>query len=108
MLLYIMLYIVLRSHSILGKYVETVNYSRVVSGSETHIDYLGLPWVFLEAYQLQLNDTPLHIAEDRFRGAADRRVIEIADVQFILYSIGNLIYCECELERPDRMALLDT
>ena len=27
------------------KYVETVDHARVVSDSEAHIDYLGLPWV---------------------------------------------------------------
>ena len=44
------------------QYVETVNHAREVSGSEARINYLGLPWVYIEAYQL--SDSPLHIAED--------------------------------------------
>ena len=50
----------------------------------------------------------MHIAEDRFRGAADHRVIEILDVQFGLYSTGDLIYCKCKQQRADRVSLLDT
>ena len=59
------------------QYVETVNHAREASGIKAHIDYLGLPWVYFEAYSLQLSDTPLHITEDRFWGAADCYVIEI-------------------------------
>ena len=90
------------------QYVETVNHTREVSGSEAHIDYLGLPWVYFEAYPLQLSDTPMHIAEDQFRGAADRRVNVMPDVQFRLYSTGNLIYCMCKHERAGWITLLDT
>ena len=50
------------------------------------------------------SDAPLHIAVDRFRGAADRRVIEIPDVQFGLFSTVDLIYCECEQERAYRFS----
>ena len=75
------------------QYVETANHARDVSGSESHIDYLGLRWAYIEAYPLQLSETPLHIAEDRIGRAADRCVIEMTDVQFILYSTGTLIYC---------------
>ena len=90
------------------QYVETVDYAKDVFGSDAYVDYLGLPWVYFEAYPLSLSDTPLHIAEDRFRGAADRRVFEIRDVHFGLYSAGNHIYCECEQERADRSTSLDT
>ena len=65
-----------------AQFVETVDYAREVSGSEANVDYFGLQRVNFEAYQLQPSDAPLHIAEDRFRGDADRRVIEIPDVQF--------------------------
>ena len=41
-----------------NQYVETVDHAREASGSE--------------AYPLQLRDTHLHVAEDRFNGAADR------------------------------------
>ena len=44
------------------QYVETVNHAREASDSEAHIDYLGLPWDYFEAYPLQLSDAPLHIA----------------------------------------------
>ena len=50
------------------QYVERVNHAREPSGSEAHIDYFGLHCVYFEAYPLQISDTPLHIAEDRFRG----------------------------------------
>ena len=53
------------------QFVETVHHAREVSGSEAHIDYLGLPWVYIEAFVLQLSNAPLYIVQDRFRGAAD-------------------------------------
>ena len=92
----------------LVQYVATANHAREVVGSEAHIDYLCLPWAYFEVYPLKLNDAHLYIVEKRFRGAADRRVIEILDVQFRLFSTGNLIYCECEQERAYRITLLDT
>ena len=49
------------------QYAETANHEKEVFGSEAHIDYLGLPWDYFEANQLQPSDTPLHISEDRFR-----------------------------------------
>ena len=75
-------------------HLETVNYTREASGSEANVDYLGLPWVDFEAYPLRPSDAPLHIAEDPIM-RADRRVIEIPDVQFGLYCTGDLIYFEC-------------
>ena len=84
------------------QYVETVTHASDASSSEAHIDYLGLSRVYFKAYLLQLSDTPLHIDESRFRGAADRRVIEIPDAKFRQYSTDNLIYCEFEQERADR------
>ena len=89
------------------QYVVTVNHAREVSSCEDHVDYLGLLWVYFEANPLQLSDTSLHIAEDRFRRATDRRIIEIPDVLFGLFSTGDLIYCECEQERANRVTLLD-
>ena len=38
----------------------------------------------------------------------DRHVIEIPDDQFRLYTTGDLIYCQREQERADRITLLDT
>ena len=72
------------------QYVETVNHMGEVSCSEAHIDYLSLPWVYFEAYPLQ-RDTPLHIAEDRFRGTVDRRIIEIPVIEFRVYSIWQSV-----------------
>ena len=89
------------------QFVESVDYARESSRSEANVDYLGLLRVNLEAYPLKPSDAPLHIAEDRFRRAADLRVIEIPDAQFGLYSTGDLIYCECKQERDDRVSLLD-
>ena len=87
--------------------IEAVDYAREFSRSKANVDYLGLLLSNYEAYPLKPIDAPLHIAEDRFRGAADRRVIEIPDIQFGLYSTGDLIYCECEQERDDPVSLLD-
>ena len=39
------------------KYNVTVNHTRLFSGSEAHTVYLGLPWVYFEAYPLYLGDT---------------------------------------------------
>ena len=71
------------------QFVEAVDYVREYSRSTANVDYLGLLRVNYEVYPLNRSETPLHIAEDRFRGAADRRVIEIPDVQFGLYSTGE-------------------
>ena len=87
--------------------VEAVDYARESSSSKANVDYLGLLRVNYEAFMLKPRDALLHIAEDRFRGAADRRVIVMPDVQFGLYSTGDLIYCECKQERADRVSLLD-
>ena len=76
------------------QFVEAVDYAREFSRCKANVDYLGLLRVNYEAYPLKPSDAPLHVAEDRFRGAADRRVIEIPDVQFGLYSNGDLIYSE--------------
>ena len=89
------------------KFVEAVDYANESSRSKADVDYLGLLRANYEAYPLKPIDAPLHITEDRFRGAADRRVIEIPDVQFGLYSTGDLIYCECKQERVDLVSLLD-
>ena len=87
------------------QFVETVDYTKEVSSSEANVDYLCLLRVSFGAYLPKASDAPLHIAEDRFRGAADRRVIETPDVQFGLYSNGDLIYCECKQVRADRVSL---
>ena len=71
------------------QYVKTVNH---VSDREANVDYLGLHWAYFEAYPPELSDARLHINEDRFRIVADRRVIEIPDVQLGLSSDGDLIY----------------
>ena len=89
------------------QFVETVDYARELSRSKANVDYLGILRSNYEAYPLKSSDTPLHIAEDRFRGAADLRVIEIPDVPFGLYSTGDLIYCEYKQERANRVSLLD-
>ena len=89
------------------QFVQTVDYAREFSRSEANVDFLGLLRVNSEAYPHKPSDAPLHIAEDRFRGAADRRVIEIPDVQFGLYTTGDMIYCECKQERADRVSLFD-
>ena len=89
------------------QFVEAVDYAGEFSHCKANVDYLGLLRVNYEAYPLKPSDAPLHIAEDRFRGAADRRVIEIPDVQFGLYSTGDLIYCECKQERADRVSLMN-
>ena len=57
------------------QYVETFDYAREFSCSEANVNYLGLHRVNIEAYPPKSSDVPLHIAEDRFRGAADSRVI---------------------------------
>ena len=88
------------------QFVEAVDYAREFSRSKANVDYLGLIRVNYEAYPLKPSDAPLHIAEDRFRGAADRRVIKIPDVQFGLYSTGDLIFCECKQERADLVSVL--
>ena len=89
------------------EFVETVVYTRNVSGIKANDDYIGLLRVNFEAYPLELSDAPLHIAEDRFRGATDRRFIEIPDIQFGLYSTGDMICCECKQVMADRVSLLD-
>ena len=89
------------------QFVEAVDYAREFLRCKANVDYLGLLRVNYEAYPLKPSDAPLHIAEDRFRGAADRRVFEIPDVQFGHYSTGGMIYCECKQERADRVSLLD-
>ena len=91
----------------LEQFVEAVDYAREFSRCKAKVDYLGLLRVNYEGYPLKPSDASLHIAEDRFRGAADRRVIEIPDVQFGLYSTGDLIYCECKQKMADRVCLLD-
>ena len=88
-------------------FVEAVDYAREFSSSKANVDYLCLHRANYEAYPLKPSDAPLHIAEDRFRGTADRRVTEIPGVQFGLYSTGDLIYCECKQERADRVSLMD-
>ena len=55
------------------QFVEAVDYAREFSRSKANADYLGLFLVNYEAYPIKPSDAPLHIAEDRFRGAADRR-----------------------------------
>ena len=87
--------------------VEDVVYAREFSRSMANVEYLGLLRVNYESYPLKPSDAPLFIAEDRFMGEADRRVIEIPEVQFGFYSTGDLIYCECKQERADRVSLLD-
>ena len=52
--------------------VEAVDDAREFARSMANFDYLGLLRVNYEAYPLKPSDAPLHIAEDRFRGAADR------------------------------------
>ena len=89
------------------QFAEAVDYAREFSRYKANVDYLGLLRVNYEAYPHKLSDAPLHIAEDRFKGAADRRVIEIPDVQFGIYSTCDLIYCECKQERADRVSFLD-
>ena len=49
------------------QYVETVDHAREDSGSDAHIDYLGLLWVYFEAYSIQLSDTSQQITENRIR-----------------------------------------
>ena len=92
----------------LGNSMLKLSNTTEVSGSVEYVDYLGLLCVYFEVYPLQPSDIPLHVAEDRFKEVADRRIIEIPDVQFGLYSIGVLIYCECEHDRADRVTMLDT
>ena len=58
-------------------FVKTVDYAREFSRSEANVDYLGLLRNNFEAYPLKPSDALLHIAEGRFKVAADRRVIEI-------------------------------
>ena len=79
-----------------GQYVDAVDYAKEFSLSKANADYLGLLRVNYEVYPLKPSDAPLHIAVDRSRRAADRRVIEIPDVQFGLDSTGDLIFCECK------------
>ena len=67
---------------------------------------LGFHQVNLEAYLHKPIDAPLHIAEELCNGVADRRVIELPEVQFGLYSSGDLTYCEYKQERADRVSLL--
>ena len=89
------------------QFIEAVDYAREFSISKANVHHLGLLRVNYEAYSLKPIDAPLHIAVDRFRGAADLHVIKIPDIQFRLYSTGDLIYCECEQERADQVSLLD-
>ena len=77
------------------QFVEAADYAREFSHSKANVDYISLLRVNYEAYPLKPSDAHLHITEDRFSGAADHHVIEIPDVQFGLYSTGDLIYCEC-------------
>ena len=63
-------------------FVETVDNAREYSCSKVNVAYIGLLRVISEAYPPKPSDAPLPIAEDRFRGAADRRVIHMPDVQF--------------------------
>ena len=55
------------------KFAETVDYAREYSRCEANADYIGIPRTSIEAFQFKPSDAPLLIAEDRFRGAADRR-----------------------------------
>ena len=80
----------------LEQFVEAVDYAREFSRRKANVDYLGLFRANDEAYQPKTSDAPLHIDEDRFKGASDRGVIEIPDVNFWLYSTGDLIYGECK------------
>ena len=72
------------------QFVETVDNAREVSGSEANVDYFGLLRANFEAYPPKPSDAPLLITEDRFSRAADRRVIEMSDVRFGLYSTDLL------------------
>ena len=92
----------------LESWEQCADHSREYSGSEFHVDYLGFLGTHFEASPLQLSDSPLHISEVRFRVAADRRVIKIPDVQFRLYSTGDLIYRKCEQERADRREIVES
>ena len=51
------------------QFVEAVDYAREFSRCKANVDYFGLLRVNYEAYPLKPNDAPLHIAEDRLRGA---------------------------------------
>ena len=82
--------------------VEIVDYARLFYRIVENVDYLDLLRANFEAYPFKPNDAPLHLAKDRFKGSADRRVIEIPEVQFGLYSTGDLTYCECKQERANR------
>ena len=78
-------------HDFWEQFVEAVDYAKEFSRCKANEGHLGLLRFNYEAYPLKPSDAPLHIADDRFRGAADRRVIEISDVQFGLYSTIDLL-----------------
>ena len=89
------------------QFVETVDYAREASHSEANVDYLALLRNNSEVYPITSSDATPNIAEDRFRLAADRRVIVHRHDQLGLYSTGDLIFFECKQERADRVSLLD-
>ena len=80
LLLYIMLVYCLNQYCL----HNALSTTREMSPAARHVDYLCRIWVYFEAYSRQLSDTPLHIAECRFKIDTDCHVIEIPDAYFVI------------------------